>query len=87
MEVRITDTANKDFAFWKKSGQKSVMAKIDKLILSIENNPYSGIGKPEPLKYGLSGSWSREITKKDRIVYEVIDNIIYIYSARGHYEK
>ncbi len=49
--------------------------------------PYSGIGKPEPLKHHLSGLWSRRINKEHRLVYEIIetDNVILIHSLKGHY--
>ena len=44
-----------------------------------------GIGKPELLKYGLSGQWSRRINEEHRIIYDVINNVLNIYSLRGHY--
>lgn len=73
--------------YWKKSGNKSIQKRISKLIQSIENTPYEGIGKPEGLKYHHSGKWSRRITDADRIIYEVDQGKIFIYSMRGHYEK
>ncbi len=85
MEFFITNTAKKDLAEWKKSGQKIVINKINKLFNSISQTPFTGIGKPEPLKGNLTGYWSREITKKDRIIYDVENNKITIYSAKGHY--
>ncbi|MGL6119621.1 MAG: Txe/YoeB family addiction module toxin [Fusobacteriaceae bacterium] len=60
--------------------------RIDFLIEDISEHPYEGIGKPHALKYELSGSWAREIDKKDRIVYRVKDdNTVEIHSLRGHY--
>ena len=47
--------------------------------------PFVGIGRPEGLKYELSGYWNRRINNKDRIVYRVEENIVFIVSARGHY--
>lgn len=89
MEVIYTPQAVDDLNFWKKSGNKVVQKKIQKLILAIMETPYEGIGKPEPLKYGLSGSWSRRITQEHRLVYEVLEDkgatIIEIQSLRGHY--
>lgn len=62
---------------------------IEQLILAIQENPFEGLGKPEPLKYELSGSWSRRINEEHRIVYEIhIDGIIVIFeiqSLKGHY--
>ncbi|MCD8268162.1 MAG: Txe/YoeB family addiction module toxin [Parabacteroides sp.] len=54
----------------------------------LSETPFEGIGSPEPLKYELSGYWSRQINKKDRLVYRVDDSIVtvYIVSALGHYD-
>jgi toxin YoeB len=49
-------------------------------------HPFSGIGKPEALKHKLSGKWSRRINDEHRIIYEVIENDIFIYSLKGHYK-
>lgn len=59
--------------------------RISKLIADIQSNPKVGIGKPEELKYELSGLWSREIDKKNRIVYAIQDDAIHVLSLRGHY--
>ncbi|MDR2149098.1 MAG: Txe/YoeB family addiction module toxin, partial [Tannerella sp.] len=48
-------------------------------------SPYTGIGKPEPLKHELSGKWSRRIDRKNRFIYSVENEILYIYSLKGHY--
>ena len=85
MEIEFTKQAQKDLAFWKKSGNKIVQKKIQELLEDILQNPFEGIGKPEPLKHSLSGSWSRRINAEHRIVYELIDEIIYIESLKGHY--
>ena len=83
MEIVFLPDAEKDLAFWKSN--KAVLKKITKLIQSIQHTPFEGIGKPEPLKYQLSGSWSRRITQEHRIVYEVSEYKILIHSLRGHY--
>ncbi len=85
MEIALTTKANEDLAYWKKSGNQSVLKRIRQLTESILETPFSGIGKPEPLKYELTGKWSRRITKEDRLIYELRDNTIYIFSFRGHY--
>jgi len=51
------------------------------------NNPTQGTGKPEALKYELSGLWSRRISYKDRLIYKFDDQYIYIFAIGGHYEK
>ena len=66
------------------------MKKISELLKAIIENPYEGIGKPEPLKYNLSGVWSRRINNEHRLVYEISDNntieILDILSLKGHYD-
>lgn len=81
----FTDKAKKDIAFFKKSGNKSVLKKLFVLLDEIAEQPFSGTGKPEPLKHQLSGCWSRRINKEHRLVYEVLDDAILILSAKGHY--
>jgi len=86
MEVAFDEIALKDLKIWKQSGKKAVQKKIEKLILAIKESPYTGIGKPEALKYDLSGKWSRRINAEHRIVYQIIDSKLFIYSLRGHYQ-
>lgn len=63
------------------------LKRIRKLLESILETPYTGIGKPEPLKYDFSGSWSRRINITDRLIYELQENnVLHIYSMRGHYD-
>lgn len=85
----FTPQAAEDLQYWKKSGNKIVQKKIEKLLIAIQENPFTGIGKPEPLKYNLSGAWSRRITQEHRLVYEVNDRneiiILTILSLKGHY--
>ena len=72
--------------YWIKSGNKTILNKILLLVKSIIEEPYNGIGKPEPLKHNLSGCWSRRIDKEHRLVYEVDDDTkITILSLKGHY--
>ncbi len=85
MEIEYTLQAKEDLDFWKKSGNASVLKKIRILIEAILRSPYEGIGKPEGLKYDLTGFWSRRINKEHRIVYEVVGDIIIVHSLKGHY--
>ena len=85
MEISFTNRAIADLDFWKKAGNKSVQNKIDLLIQSIIISPFKGPGKPEPLKYDLSGKWSRRINGEHRLVYEVRNDKIIILSLKGHY--
>lgn len=85
MEVIFTEEAIRDLEWWQKSGKVAVLKKIRSLTESILQTPFEGIGKPEPLKYNLSGKWSRRITETDRLVYELQGDIIIIHTLRGHY--
>ena len=85
MEVIYKSEALDDIKFWKDSGNVAVQNKISKLIEDIRQHPFTGIGKPEALRFNLSGCWSRRITDKDRLVYEVKDGSIHVLSLRGHY--
>ncbi|MTE03588.1 Txe/YoeB family addiction module toxin [Lactobacillus johnsonii] len=61
--------------------------KIDKLIKDTIRHPFEGLGKPEPLRESLTGYWSRQITKKDRMVYSVTSTEIRILQLKYHYTK
>lgn len=83
--VEYKEDALNDIAYWKKSGNVAIQRKISSLIDDMEKHPYSGKGKPEALRFDLAGLWSRRINLEHRIVYEVVENRIMIYSLRGHY--
>lgn len=85
MEVVLLPVAGEHLLYWKKSGNKKAQVRISELIKDILQHPFSGIGKPEPLRFELAGKWSRRITKEHRLVYAVQNNIVYIYSLKGHY--
>lgn len=86
MRITFSQNAWEDYISWQ-SEDKKILKKINALIKEIQRNPYEGIGKPEPLKYDLSGLWSRRIERDHRLVYQVIKNELYIYSCRYHYDK
>jgi toxin YoeB len=86
MELRLTDTAKEDIRFFLKSGQTGIVKKIEKLLTSIKETPFTGIGKPEPLKHEYTGKWSRRIDKEHRVIYDLENDIIIIYSLKGHYK-
>ena len=77
--------AFEDLAWWVKHDRK-VALRILKLAQEVSRQPFSGTGKPEPLKGDLAGCWSRRITKEHRLVYEVLDDRIKILACRYHYE-
>jgi len=75
-----------DFNEWARIDRK-IYNKIVELLKDIERSPFSGIGKPEPLKYELSGFWSRRISDEHRLVYQVSDQEIFIAACQGHYDS
>ncbi len=87
MEIVFLPKAKSQLVSIQKSGNRVILKKITQLIQDIKTNPYSGIGKPEPLKHELSGLYSRRINREHRLVYEIDDNTIYVYSCIGHYDN
>ncbi|RTY85301.1 Txe/YoeB family addiction module toxin [Flavobacterium sp. LS1P28] len=75
MQIVFTTKARKDLDFWIKSGNKNILNKIIDLIEDIQLHAFEGIGKPEQLKYQLSGKWSRRINQEHRIIYKVTEKI------------
>ena len=79
------DEAWIDYIYWQTQDKKT-LKRINNLIKDTENNPFEGIGKPEPLKGDLSGFWSRHIDDTNRFVYRINNDKLEILSCRGHYE-
>lgn len=80
-----SDDAWDDYMYWHDKNDKAMIKKINRLIRDIERSPFDGMGKPEPLKYELSGKWSRRISDEHRLIYKVDETSIYFYSAKDHY--
>ena len=82
------DEAWEDYLYWQTQDRKT-LRRINELLRDTERSPYSGIGKPEPLKGELSGFWSRKIDGKNRLVYrvqgEAPNEALEILSCKGHY--
>ena len=78
------EIAWEDYLYWQTQDKKT-LKKINKLIDDIERNGNDGIGHPEPLKYELSGFWSREIDEKNRLVYRIENGMLEIAECRNHY--
>lgn len=84
-ELRFQKEAYQQLEEWRRVNP-TVFKKIGELIKSIDENPNSGIGKPEALQKDWKGFWSRKITKKDRLIYRVQGNVIEIASCKFHYD-
>jgi toxin YoeB len=90
MNILFTAHGWEDFSYWIHN-DVSVTLKIKELIKDIRQNPFKGIGKPEPLKHGLKGFWSRRITGEHRLVYSIsgkkgVDQTCTIIQCRFHYD-
>jgi len=80
----FTDAAWRDYLCWQGESSQA-LARINDLIEAARRTPNEGIGKPEPLKGGLSGLWSRRIDSANRLVYAVGEGAITVISCRYHY--
>jgi toxin YoeB len=80
----FSEHAWEDYLYWQRTDKKT-LARINKLISAITSEPFSGIGKPEPLKHGLTGYWSRRIDEEHRIVYKLTADAVLIAQLRYHY--
>lgn len=84
MNKFFTDESWADYIFWQEN-DKRFIKRINELIKEIERTPFTGIGKPEPLKHHLSGYWSRRINEEHRLIYRVEEDRMIILSCRYHY--
>ena len=91
MDIVFTKNGREDFEYWMENDPETVI-KIKELTKSIRQNPFNGIGKPEPLRNDLKGFWSRRISSEHRLVYKVsgikgIDQKCFILQCRFHYDN
>ena len=84
MNVSFTENAWQDYLYWQKMDRK-IVKRINELVKDIKRSPFEGLGKPEPLKYELTGKWSRRITDEHRLVYQVEGKNLIVYTCRYHY--
>ncbi len=85
MKIQFNELGWEQFQFWLDQDKKT-LKKINKLLENIARNGNSGLGHPEALKGKLSGFWSREIDKKNRLVYNIVDDVITIIQCKNHYD-
>jgi len=84
MSIVFSPEAQEDQRYFQERLPKAA-EKLRQLLENIMHSPYSGLGKPEPLKYGLAGFWSRRIDREHRLVYKVDGDTIFVVSCRYHY--
>lgn len=83
-EIRLRPQAFEDVAWWVQHDRKTAQ-RLLRLLEEIARTPFTGVGKPEPLKGEFSGCWSRRLTEEHRVVYEATDDAIVVRVCRGHY--
>ena len=84
MILAFSSRAWEDYTYWQATDPKLVL-RINELLKDIARNPFTGIGKPEPLKHEFRGYWSRRIDAKHRLVYRAAEETISIAQCRFHY--
>ena len=85
MMIKFHPRGWEDYLCWQQT-DRAMLRKINQLIRDIQREPFAGIGKPEPLRFGFSGGWSRRITDEHRLVYGIEQNTLVILQCRYHYE-
>lgn len=83
-DLRILPVALTHLQYWQHTEEKKYK-RILLLLQNVRENPWSGIGKPEPLKHQLRGLWSRRIDLEHRLIYSFDEKYVYIWQARFHY--
>ncbi len=82
--LEFDGSAFEDLGWWIEQDRSQAL-RIIRVVRKIQREPFSGLGKPEPLKHELSGCWSRRINQKPRLVYQVLPDKIRILACRFHY--
>ncbi len=85
MKIIWFEEAWEDYVYWQTQDKKTVK-RINQLIQDSTRNGYGGVGKPEPLKWDLSGTWSKRIDDANRLVYRIRGDILEVVSCKGHYD-
>lgn len=85
--LEFTEGFNEDIIKIKNSGDKALYKKLEKLIAELFTHPTSGTGKPEQLKHFSTPTWSRRLSAKHRLIYEIHEEkvVVLLLSAYGHY--
>ena len=84
MKIVFATSALKDYREFEQKDPK-VFKRINRILQNIQENPFEGIGKPEPLKHNWQGYWSRRITQEHRLVYKVTGDKILVAQCKFHY--
>lgn len=85
-KLQVEPEAWEHFRHWLRNDRR-MLDRIMRLVEECQRDPFGGIGKPEPLKGGKQGFWSRRIDQEHRLVYKVTDELVIVHSALGHYDN
>jgi len=85
MRFIFVDESWEDYLHWQQTDQK-MLKRINELLKDISRSPFTGLGKPEPLKHRYKGFWSRRIDSEHRLIYQVRGEDILIAKCRFHYD-
>ncbi|MGO8960938.1 MAG: Txe/YoeB family addiction module toxin [Streptosporangiaceae bacterium] len=84
MRLVFTPNGSQDYTYWQ-GADRATLKRINRLIDDVLRGPFEGIGKPEPLRHALTGTWSRRISEEHRLVYLIDGDDIVLLQARYHY--
>ncbi|MCE0484409.1 MAG: Txe/YoeB family addiction module toxin [Methylacidiphilales bacterium] len=85
MKIQFSSRCWEEYLYWQQTDKK-ILRKINELIKEVSRDPFSGIGKPEPLRHSCAGYWSRRINDEHRLVYKIENEILIVVQVRYHYE-
>jgi toxin YoeB len=85
MKFTFVDESWEDYLYWQKTDLK-MLSRINDLLKDIARTPYTGLGKPEPLKFKYKGFWSRRINEEHRLIYRCKEDEVLIAKCRFHYD-
>lgn len=80
----FTPHAWDEYLYWQAT-DKAVLKRINALLRDVQRTPFTGLGKPEPLKFDLAGKWFRRISSEHRLVYQLDGEAVVVFSCRFHY--
>ncbi len=83
--IQFSGKAYEELLYWVENDPK-FFDKVKTLLREISSEPFKGTGKPEPLKHNMRGWWSRRINSEHRIIYKMVDGVIWVDSLKGHYD-
>ena len=84
MNLQFTVQGWDDYLYWQQQ-DRAILKRINLLIRDVQRAPFEGIGQPEPLRFGLSGCWSRRVDLEHRLIYRVADDTLLVLQCRYHY--